>query len=75
MNIKQFNEIVYTITNKPIGYTLFENSATYSGMYNGIKVIVKSEDLGFQRTIYMNGKTYSNFKLNDIILVGALQRG
>lgn len=65
MNIENFNKILGAITHKYIGCELHDNSAVYYGVYNGLKVKVKFENLGLDRYITMNGKTYYNCKLGN----------
>lgn len=65
MNIENFNKILGAITHKYIGYELHDNSAIYYGIYNGLRVKVKFENLGLDRYITMNGKTYYNCKLGN----------
>lgn len=69
MNIKEFNEIIGIISHKYISRELHDNSAIYHGIINNAKITIKFENLGLDRYIVKDGKTYYNMKLNDIIKV------
>ena len=58
MTVEEFKEIYEYIIRHHHGYRVDQNSAQYYGAYNGDAVTAECKNLGMDRYIHINGKTY-----------------
>ena len=62
MTLETFNTVKNHIIYHPTSVELSDNTATYRGMFEGNKVTIRFEDVGYYCYLTMNEETYLSSK-------------